>query len=192
MVDLSITYSKTGKGLRARNASQSGLTSKQLKVLNLIDGKSIASAILTQLSDITEKELAAILTQLEANGFIRPRTVAQFSADDWALTANFTPMVVEEFKSEAEIEAEALAKAEATVAQEKLDADYIAAEKAKEKNRWKAEINARKEAQANEKARLAQERSARAVEVTQNKLKDEQKNAMMQRMRKPKQKKRHN
>ena len=175
MVDLSITYSKTSKGLRARNASLSGLSSKQLKVLTFIDGKSTAEAILTQSSEITEKELVATLSQLEADGFIRPLAIAQSNADDWALTSNFTPMVVEEFKSEAEIEAEALVKAEAKAAQEKLDADYIAAEKAKEKIRWKAEINARKEAQAKEKARLEQERNARAAEVAQKKLKDEQK-----------------
>ena len=175
MVDLSIIYSKTGKGLRARNASLSGLSTKQLKVLAYIDGKSTAKAILTQSNEITEKELAATLSQLETNGYIRPLAVAQSNADDWALTSNFTPMVVEEFKSEAEIEAEALVKAEAKAAQEKLDADYIAAEKAQEKIRWKAEINARKEAQAIDKARLAQERNARAAEVAQKKLKDEQK-----------------
>ena len=175
MVDLSIIYSKTGKGLRARNASLSGLSTKQLKVLTFIDGKSTAEAILTQSNEITEKELAATLSQLESNGFIRPLAAAQSNADDWALTSNFTPMVVEEFKSEEEIEAEALINAEAKAAQEKLDADYIAAEKAKEKIRWKAEINARKAAQANEKARLAQERNARAAEVAQKKQKDEQK-----------------
>ena len=175
MVDLSIIYSKTGKGLRARNASLSGLSTKQLKVLAYIDGKSTAKAILTQSNEITEKELAATLSQLETNGYIRPLAVAQSNADDWALTSNFTPMVVEEFKSEVEIEAEALVKAVAKAAQEKLDADYIAAEKAQEKIRWKAEINARKAAQAIDKARLAQERNARAAEVAQKKLKDEQK-----------------
>ena len=175
MVDLSIIYSKTGKGLRARNASISGLSAKQLNVLTFVNGKSTAEVILTQSNEITEKELAATLSQLEANGFIRPLAAAQSNADNWALTSNFTPMVVEEFKSEEEIEAEALAKAEAKVAQEKLDADYIAAEKAKEKIRWKAEISARKAAQAIEKARLEQERNARAAEVAQKKQKDEQK-----------------
>ena len=181
MVDLSIIYSKTGKGLRARNAADAGLSTKQLKLLALIDGKSKADEILNQTTTFTEKELAAILSQLESNGFIRPLAATQSNADDWALTANFTPMVVEEFKSEDEIEAEALAKAQAKAAQQKQDAERIAAEKASEKIRWKAEINARKEAEAKhktkekanavaiEKARLAQERIAREAALAQKK-----------------------
>ena len=171
MVDLSIIYSKTGKGLRARKAADAGLTSKQLKMLSFVDGKSKAEEILTKSNDFTEKELAATLSQLETTGFIRSFTSAQSSVEEWALTSNFTPMVVEEFKSEDEIEAEAQAK----VAQEKLDAERIAADKAQEKIRWKAEINARKAAVTKEKSRLEQERVAREAALAQKKMQYEHK-----------------
>ena len=175
MVDLSIIYSKTGKGLRARNAADAGLSAKQLKLLAFIDGKSKASKILSQSNTFTEKELATALSLLETNGFIRPLTATQSNAEDWALTSNFTPMVVEEFKSEDDIEATALAKA----LQQKQDAELIAAAKANEKIRWQAEINARKEAEAKqksedkaktaaqEKSRLAQEHIARKIALAQ-------------------------
>ncbi len=179
MVDLSIIYSKTGKGLRARNAAVAGISTKQLKVLSFIDGKSKAEQILTQSNEITEKDLAAALSQLETDGFIRPLAKAQSSAEDWALTSNFAPMVVEEFKSIDDIEAETQAKAKL----ETREAERIAADKAKEKIRWKAEISARKaadakekaEAAAKEKARLEQERIAREAALAQKKRDEEQK-----------------
>ena len=168
MVDLSIIYSKTGKGLRARNAADAGLSTKQLKLLSFVDGKSKAEEILTQSKEFNEKELAGALKLLEMDGFIRP--LATRSKDDWVLTSNFTPMVVEEFKTVEEIEAETRAKAE----QEKQEAERIAEEKSKEKIRWKAEINARKEAEAKEKARLVQERIAREALVARKKQEDQQ------------------
>ena len=168
MVDLSIIYSKTGKGLRARNAADAGLSTKQLKLLSFVDGKSKAEEILTQLNEFNEKELAGALKLLESEGFIRP--LASQSKDDWVLTSNFAPMVVEEFKTEEEIEAEAHAKAE----QEKQEAERIAEEKSQEKIRWKAEINARKEAEVKEKARLAQERIVREAQVARKKQEDQQ------------------
>ena len=183
MVDLSIIYSKTGKGLRARNASNAGLSTTQLKVLALIDGKSKTNEILNKFNEFTEKELTATLNQLVTNGFIRPLAATEPGTDDWALTSNFTPMVVEEFKSEDEIEAEARALA----AQEKQDAERIAAEKANEKIRWKAEISARKELEAKqkteqiakaaaiEKALVQQERIAYEAAITQKKQAEEQK-----------------
>ena len=188
MADLSIIYSKTGKGLRARNAANADLSTQQLKLLAFINGKSKADEILNQSDTFTEKELAASLSQLETNGFIRPLAAAQSTVEDWGLTSNFTPMVVEEFKNEDEIEAKALAKAATKVAQEKQDAERIAAEKANEKIRWMAEINARKEAEAKhkaeekskvaakEKARLAQERLVReAAQAKKNKDEEQKK-----------------
>ncbi len=179
MVDLSIIYSKTGKGLRARNATLTGLSTKQLKVLSFIDGKSKAEAILTQSNEITEKELATTLKQLETDGFIRPLAKVQSNAGDWALTSNFAPMVVEEFNNIDDIEADTKEKAK----KEKLEAERIATEMAKEKIRWKAEISARKEAEAKEKAetaakekaRLEQERIAREAALAQKKKDEEQK-----------------
>ena len=168
MVDLSIIYSKTGKGLRARNAADAGLSTKQLKLLSFVDGKSKAEEILTQSNEFNKKELAGALKLLEMGGFIRP--LATQSKDDWVLTSNFTPMVVEEFKTVEEIEAETRAKAE----QEKQEAERIAEEKSKEKIRWKAEINARKEAETKEKARLAQERIVREALVARKKQEGQQ------------------
>ena len=169
MVDLSIIYSKTGKGLRARNAADAGLSTKQLKLLSFVDGKSKAEEILTQSNEFNEKELAGALKLLETDGFIR-LLATQSKADDWILTSNFTPMVVEEFKTVEEIEAEARDKAE----QEKQEAEGIAEEKSKEKIRWKAEINARKEAEAKNTARLEQERIAREALVARKKQDDQQ------------------
>ena len=174
MVDLSIIYSKTSKGLRARNASVAELSSYHLKILSFVDGISKAEKILIQSNEFTEKELVAALRELEKDGYIRPATSS--SKDDWALTANFTPMVVEEFANIDDIEAEALAKLEKEKA---LEAKRIADEKTKEKLRWKAEIKARKEAEAAEKVRLEQQRTAQEAldqkkrEVEQNKLDDE-------------------
>ena len=108
---LSVIYSKTAKGLRARNTMIGGMSSQVMKVLSLIDGKSKAESILDKYIQLTEQELASALIQLENEGYIRPVTVANY-ADDWAPTANFSPMVVEEFESEEEIEANARAKAE--------------------------------------------------------------------------------
>ena len=169
MVDLSIIYSKTGKGLRARNAADAGLSTKQLKLLSFVDGKSKAEEILTQSNEFNEKELASALKLLEMDGFIR-LLATQSKADDWILTSNFTPMVVEEFKTVEEIEAEARDKAE----QEKQEAERIAEEKSKEKIRWKAEINARKEAEAKNTVRLEQERIAREALVARKKQDDQQ------------------
>ena len=169
MVDLSIIYSKTGKGLRARNAADAGLSTKQLKLLAFVDGKSKAEEILAQSNEFNEKEFAGALKLLEMDGFIRP-LATQSKTDDWVLTSNFTPMVVEEFKTVEEIEAEARVNAE----QDKQEAERIAEEKSQEKIRWKAEINARKEAESKEKARLAQERVAREALVARKKQEDQQ------------------
>ena len=171
MVDLSIIYSKTGKGLHARNAADAGLSTQQLEILNFIDGQSKAEEFLNKSNAFTEKELAAALSQLESSGFIRLVVATQSTADDWGLTSNFTPMVVEEFKSVEMIEDELRAKA----AQEKQEAEYIAAEKAKEKIRWKAVINAAKEAAAKEQVRLERERIARDAVVARQIQEDQHK-----------------
>ena len=63
----------------------------------------------------------------------------------------------------------------AKAAQEKQEAEYIAAEKAKEKIRWKAVINAGKEAAAKEQVRLEQERIARDAVVARQIQEDQHK-----------------
>ncbi len=157
-MDLSVIYSKTGKGLRARNSLIGGLSSHLYKVLSYIDGHSKAEAILVKSNDLSEQELAVALTQLEKEGFIRPVVMAHSGADDWAPTTNFTPMVVEEYQTVEEIEANAIAAAEEAIRREaehkaKLEAEAEAArakalaeEKAKEKARAEAKVNARLEA----------------------------------------------
>lgn len=167
MVDLSIIYSKTGKGLRARNTSVSGLSAQHIKVLSFVDGKSKAEAILTQLTNLTEEELAASLSYLDADGYIRPLTTTSAVKGDWALTSNFTPMVVEEFRSLDEVEAEGLEETE----REKQEIARIAAEKEQEKLLWKAEIKARKEA---EQLRAQTEAKEKAIAAEKAKVEAEE------------------
>jgi hypothetical protein len=192
-MDLSIIYSKTAKGLRARNTMIGGMSSQVMKVLSLIDGKSKAESILDKYVQLTVQELTSALIQLENEGYIRPVTVTNY-ADDWAPTTNFAPMVVEEFESEEEIEANARAKAEEEakqeaerIAREEAAAEQIRAEtKAREKARAEAKVKARMEAErvdreaeetrkkaeaeardkAKEAARLEAERKAKAEEET--------------------------
>jgi len=170
---LSIIYSKTAKGLRARNTMIGGMSSQVMKVLSLIDGKSKAESILDKYIQLTEQELTSALIQLENEGYIRPVTVANY-ADDWAPTTNFAPMVVEEFESEEEIEANARAKAEEVakqeaerIAREEAVAEQIRAEtKAREKTRAEAKVKARLEAERvvseTEEARKMEESEAQA------------------------------
>ena len=81
MADLSVTYSKTPKGLRARAALIGGLSAKLMKVLSLIDGSSRAETILTKFDDISADKLLGAITKLEVEGYIRP-TTQNFYDDD--------------------------------------------------------------------------------------------------------------
>lgn len=166
MSNLSTIYSKTGKGLRARTFLLGGLSASLMKVLSLIDGKSKAEVILLKFNDISEQQLITALNQLENDGYIKPATIVP--VDEWALTSNFTPMVVEEFQHVEEIEAQVLAKAE-TAAKHEADkvakAEQEAAEKieiitAKLKQKAKAEadqLQAQTLAKAQEESRLQAE-----------------------------------
>jgi len=160
---LSVIYSKTAKGLRARNTMIGGMSSHMMKVLSLIDGKSKAESILDKYIQLTEQELASALIQLENEGYIRPVTVAHY-ADDWAPTTNFSPMIVEEFESEEEIEANAHAHAKAEE-EAKQESEHIAREEAAAEQ-IRAETKAREKARAEVKvkARLEAERVARETE----------------------------
>lgn len=190
MASLSVVYSKTPKGLRARASLIGGLSSHLFKVLSLIDGASKAETILIKLDRITEQELLSDLTQLEEEGYIKIASNTRPN-EEWAPTVHFTPMVVEEFQSEEALEAERAARAEEE-ARKKAEAEAaaaqeaarIAAEKAKqleEKNKAKAEQKvkaqleserltreaeeARKKAETEEKARLEAEAKANALAV---------------------------
>lgn len=83
MADLSITYSKTPKGLRARNSLIGGLSGKLFKVLSFIDGISKAQTILTKYDDISADKLLIALSKLESEGYIKPTAASVFDDDDW-------------------------------------------------------------------------------------------------------------
>ena len=162
MVDLSVVYSKTAKGLRARTSLIGGLSSQLMKVLTHIDGKSEAETILSKFIQLSEQELASALAQLESEGYIKP--IAVRTADDWAPTSNFTPMIVEEFLDEDEVETKARAMTEELA---RLDAERKA--KAEKEARLEAE---RKAKEAEEKAKLeAEQARAKAKEKAEAKVK---------------------
>jgi AsmA-like C-terminal region len=155
-MDLSTVFSKTPKGLRARASLIGGLSSHLMKVLTHVDGSSKAENILLKFDNLTPQQLSADLKRLEQEGYIRLATVTANSDDGWALTTNFTPMVVEEFQSEEELET--LAKAQNEVlarldAEEKVKAEQarqLAAEqkaKQEEDRQLAAALKAEKKAQ---------------------------------------------
>ena len=101
MADLSLTYSKTPKGLRARSSFIGGLSGKLMKVLVFIDGTSKAESILTKHDDISADKLLQALAKLEADGYIKPVAVSSFNdEDDWDLGSSSQQMVVEELGTE--------------------------------------------------------------------------------------------
>ncbi len=190
-MDLTVIYSKTPKGLRARSSWIGGLSSHLMKVLSLIDGKSTVEAIIAQSDRMDPQELQTALSKLENEGYIRPVPVVPRVVDEWAPSSDFASMVVEEIHpAEAmvveEIEgdtldfshytAEADAKAKAD-AEEKahLEAERAAREKAqaiaeaKEQSRLKAEAesHARAEAQARQEAERKARMEAEAREMAE-------------------------
>ena len=96
MADLSVTYSKTPKGLRARSSLIGGLSGKLMKVLSFIDGVSKAQTILTKHDDISADKLLDALNKLENEGYIKPAVVSVFSDDDWDFGDTSKQIVVEE------------------------------------------------------------------------------------------------
>ncbi len=168
-MDLTVVYSKTAKGLRARASLIGGLSSQLMRVLSHIDGVSKAETILVKLDEITELKLAAALTQLETEGYIKAIAITNSGTDDWALTSNFSPMVVEDFQGtiSAEIAESAEAKDDS---QAKLKFDYKA--KLKEEARLQAEAKAQEKedqarAKAEEKAQLEAERKAEEERIAE-------------------------
>ena len=128
-MDLSVVYSKTPKGLRARASLIGGLSSHLMKVLSHVDGNSKAEIILLKFDALSPQQLSADLNKLTQEGYIR-LAVAAVSDSDWALTSNFTPMEVEEYQSEQELDAIGAAK---VLEQAKLVAEELKnAEKMKE------------------------------------------------------------
>jgi AsmA-like C-terminal region len=157
-MDLSAIYSKTPKGLRARASLIGGLPSHLMKVLTHVDGNSKAENILLKFDNLSPQQLSTDLKRLEQEGYIRLATVNASSDDGWALTTNFTPMVVEEYQSEAELEATAKANNEA---QARLDAEEKI--KAQEVLRLAAEQKAKQEQDRQLAAALKAEKKAQKL-----------------------------
>lgn len=146
MADLSIAYSKTPKGLRARSSLIGGLSGKLMKVLSFIDGVSKAQSILTK-HDISVDKLLDALTKLENDGYIKPAVVSVFNDDeDWDFGDSTKQIVVEELvlskaanlaqipiTDNAQLQAEPLKeKAENAKQAEQAQQQKIVQEKAKE------------------------------------------------------------
>lgn len=173
MMDLSIVYSKTAKGLRARTSLIGGLPSQLMKALSHVDGTSKAEDILAKFGKITEQELVHALTQLEEEGYIR--TVKSSMLDDgWSPTAHFAPMVVEEFSTEEAAVTEAekiklLAADEALMAAQtaQMQADIKAREKV-ERVQEKLKLKEKSKAETKVKAKISEELAV--VRLTAEKL----------------------
>ena len=174
-MDLTVVYSKTAKGLRARSSLIGGLSSQLMKVLSHVDGTSKAETILFKYDEMTEQGLAAALIQLETEGYIKPVLSTRPSADEWSPATIFAPMEVEEVLSLEEAEAQAAEQA-------RLQAEYKA--KIREEVRLQAVRKAQEKeeqeyakekakAEAKIKAQLEVERIAREAEETRKKVEAE-------------------
>ena len=184
MADLSVIYSKTPRGLRARTSLIGGLSLHLMKVLSFVDGTSKAEAILLKFDHLTAEALLSELAQLEQEGYIKASGNTRPS-EEWAPTVHFTPMVVEEYQSEEELEATARAKAEQDaklVADRKANAEAAALREAERKVAEQAEIaeakvkaKSKAKAEAKMKALLEAESIAREAEEARIKAESEAK-----------------
>ena len=174
-MDLTVVYSKTAKGMRARSSLIGGLSSQLMKLLSHVDGTSKAETILFKYDEMTEQGLAAALIQLETEGYIKPVLSTRPSAGEWSPATIFAPMEVEEVVSVEDAEAQAAEQA-------RLQAEYKA--KINEEVRLQAERKAQEKVEqefAKEKAKavvkikaqLEVERIAREAEQTQKKAEEE-------------------
>ena len=174
-MDLTVVYSKTAKGLRARSSLIGGLSSQLMKVLLHVDGTSKVETILFKYDEMTEQGLATALIQLEAEGYIKPVLSTRPGADEWSPATIFAPMEVEEVVSVEEAEAQAAEQA-------RLQAEYKAKIKEEvrlqieQKAQEKEELEYAKEkakAEVKIKAQLEKERITREAEETQKKADEE-------------------
>ena len=190
MADLSVTYSKTPKGLRARSSLIGGLSGKLMKVLSLIDGVSKAQTILTKHDDISADKLMDALTKLENAGYIKPAVVKVFSDDDdWDFGSGPEKIVVEEFSSttqarqvkqqeaEQQNKAQELAKQDEKIQQVKQAEEKQAQEK-------QAELKKAQEKQA--EVKLAQVKLTDVLENTKSVEKAQQQEALIKAIEKAK------
>lgn len=177
-MDLSVVYSKTPKGLRARASLIGGLSSHLMKVLAHVDGSAKAETILLKFDHLSPQQLSIDLSKLVQEGYIRLATVTASSDGGWALTTNFTPMIVEEYQSEEELEATTQAKIQAQtrlaaeqqamLAQEAIRREEdvrLAAELKANKKTQKLHAKEKSKAETKVKAQLAEEQ--RIAQVAQ-------------------------
>ncbi len=174
-MDLTVVYSKTAKGMRARSSLIGGLSSQLMKVLLHVDGTSKVETILFKYDEMTEQGLATALIQLETEGYIKPVLSTRPGADEWSPATIFAPMEVEEVVSVEEAEAQAAEQA-------RLQAEYKAKIKEEvrlqieQKAQEKEELEYAKEkakAEVKIKAQLEKERINREAEETQKKADEE-------------------
>lgn len=167
MADLSIIYSKTPRGLRARASLVGGLSSHLMKVLSHVDGTQKAEDILLKFDHLTPEALLLELAQLEKEGYIKVSGNTRPN-QEWSPTVHFTPMVVEEYQSEEELEAIAREKAEQEAklaADRKANAEAAAQREIERKaQEEKALIQARSKAKAEVKMKELLEDEAREAE----------------------------
>jgi hypothetical protein len=164
MADLSVIYSKTPRGLRARASLVGGLSTHLMKVLSLVDGTSKAETILLKFNHLTPETLLIELAELEKEGYIKVSGNTR-SNQEWSPTIHFTPMVVEEYQSEEELEAIARAKAEQDAklaADRKANAEVAAQREIERKvEEEKALIQAKSKAKAEAKMKELLEAEAK-------------------------------
>lgn len=92
-------YSKTGKGVQALSSKSRDLSSDSLKILASIDGKTDAETLMEQFVKLPDEAFMTMISQLEADGYIRFVKNKDWDIDDDDIGAS-TAMVVDELSPE--------------------------------------------------------------------------------------------
>ncbi len=164
-MDLFAIYSKTPKGIRKRNSMLGSLLSPvQSKVLALIDGKATIKMVLNKLDNVNIDDFERVINTLQQNGYIETTKV---DPAEWLPTANFTPMIIEEFSSLDEVAAK-----EQQSKQKESDQKAEAA-RARAEAKVKAELDAERKAREAEEAHKKQETERKAKEAAEQKARIE-------------------
>ena len=155
-MDLSIIYTKTGRGTRALVKK---LPPNAGQILSVMGATSSASNIFVKLKKINERDFDLAITWLLEGGFIKIVTQQPFSDSIWAPVTQSSILVSEisfdEFNQTIEAAAAAKAKEEAET-KTKLEALTKADEEARER----AEAQAKAAVEAREKAEIAAKEQA--------------------------------
>lgn len=184
-MDLSVIYSKTGKGLRVLAGKSRALPGQQMRALALVDGRSSIETLLSQTDDFTEAQLGAALDSLEQEGYIKP--LRSIDPDlMWQEQDSFSPievaeLSVEEFhniKTKPAPEEKAAPEHPEAFGQEGSRLNAAAERKAREGAerlaRLEQELASQAAAEARAQAeRLAQQEAARLAAETERKAQQE-------------------